>query len=539
MPQNKATIQAQFAVDDGAREGVLERARTCAALTKPWVLPPSGQAANQKLPENFQSVGSRGVSNMEGRMLLALWPPGTPWFNLLPQATLRYDDTVDPAIIEAINRRLFLQELVILARLEASNLKLTAGRQSPGTFRSRKRATLSQIFVTGDSLEQMMDDYSIRLFGRAQYVTKRNSASEVLYHITHEKLDPLGLTDEERLAAEFNNAELAEKTVTERQADMFTRCEWQPISKLWLIEQEVNEKVIRRSEEPVTPFFSTAYELAPGEDYGRGFVELNLGDLRTLDELEQRMLDFAAIASDVKEVLDNNSTTRVSDLEGESGSIIRAKVTGGVVQDVAYLKSDRLSDFNVVHLTATRKRDDLGKAMLMEAETQPTGDRVTAYQVQRIAMELEGALGGIYSSIADEQQTPLLRRTIWQMRNDNLLPLWEDDDVEVHMVTGIAALSRELDLAKLRMAIQDVATLGPEALQKINLDVLVDLVFRMRAIEHAGLVKSREQVKQELQELMRQQAEAAAVQKGIDVVGNVAQAQATPAATGEAAPTGA
>ena len=49
---------------DGQRLMSLERARKCAALTIPSLLPPEGLTEEHQLPQPYSSVAARGVTNM-------------------------------------------------------------------------------------------------------------------------------------------------------------------------------------------------------------------------------------------------------------------------------------------------------------------------------------------------------------------------------------------------------------------------------------------------------------------------------------------
>jgi hypothetical protein len=64
----KAELAARYATDDGDRTELLDRARLCAALTKPSVLPPRGQHPSSTLPEAYQSIGAWGMSNLTSGM---------------------------------------------------------------------------------------------------------------------------------------------------------------------------------------------------------------------------------------------------------------------------------------------------------------------------------------------------------------------------------------------------------------------------------------------------------------------------------------
>lgn len=530
----ESTIAKDWAEQDSARQAILNRARTCAALTRPWILPPVGQVETGKMPETFTSLPGRGIANLEGRLLMALYPVGTPFFQLKPAAALRYSKSVDPAQIQAFASALSLYELLAMAKLESADMGSPNNRRRSG-FRSRKRMALTQILITGDCLEQLTDDYRLRVFRRDQYVTLRDSSQEVISHIIKEKIDPLALPIQVMLVSEIEKSEF-EKPIAKRMVEMYTRSQWQPFSKTWLIQQEINGKIVLESEEPVSPFFATPYELAPGENYGRGFVETNLGDIRSLNELHERLLDFAGLASKFVPCIDYNSQVRASDLAKPSGEVIEARVMAGQVQDIAFLSVNKAGDFNVVLQTAAQKRQDLAAAMLMEGETTPHGDRVTAFQVQRVAQELEGALGGVYAPIADAQQVPMVERLMYQMTKDRLLPPMPAGSIEIEALTGLAALSRENDKQKLLQLITTMSQFGPQALQRVNIGVLFDTLLRQSGIYEAGLIKSNEQVSAEASAAAQQQMEAAAQQQMIKTSGNVMEN--TLSQTGESANAG-
>lgn len=527
MNYSEGNIARDFANADAKRQTILDRARHCAALTRPWLLPELGHTPDQKFEDTFTSLPSRGIANLEGRLLMALYPPGTPFFRLLPASHIRYSKNVDPQKLQSYASALAVQELLMMARIESADMGGNSNRRRSG-FRSRKRQAITQILVTGDVLEQFTDDYRLRVFRRDQYVTCRDSSQDVMFHIVCEKVDPLGLSEEISVLADINMGDYADKPYDQRSVDLFTRCAWQPFSRVWLVEQEINKKIVRVSEEPVTPYMATPFELAPGEDYGRGFIESNLGDVRTLNELHERLLDFAGMCSKFVPCIDYNSQVRASDLAKPSGEVIEARVAGGAVQDIAFLSVNKGSDFNVVYQTAMEKRKDLAVAMLMEADSAPRGERVTAFQIQRIATELEGALGGVYAPIADAQQVPLVERLLYQMQRDAIIPTIPRGSMDIEAVTGIAALSREADKAKLLQLVATMSQFGPAMAQRIDLGVLFDTLLRQSGIFEPGLVKTQEQVAAEASAAMQQQIEMEAQKRLIQVGGDVMTSELTP-----------
>jgi hypothetical protein len=526
--QSQATLKSQFESDDNERRPVLDAAVACANLTKPWVLTDSTQKETTDLPQTYQSLGSRGTTHLVGRMLLALYPPGMPWFQFQLAPNIWYDPNVPAEQKQESARYLFLRELVVTALLEGSNLEMNRRRRA--TFRSRKRMALDQVIITGDCLEQLTDDFRLKVFSRRQYVTRRDSEGDVLYHIIWEVKDPLALTPDQVAGSGLDMAELQAKPVKDRVVHLYTMVEWQPQTRIWLIRQEVNGKIVVESEEKISPFFSTPFELPPNEHYGRGFVELHKGDLNSFSELREKMLDFAATHSKQLFARDYASRVRPKDLEKESGSHIMARVVGGKVDDVGVLAPTNATSFQVVRATTNDIRADLGTAMLMDSETLPEGERVTRAQIERVAAEIDGALGGVYAPIADDQQLPMLQRAIHLAERQNMIPVLPGAAVEVKLLTGLAALNREMLAAKLGQVTQVISTLGEQAAARINVDVFIDALLRYAGIYEPGIIKHPEQMQTELQQQISTQLQQAAGEKAIDTAGNIAEQQAAPPA---------
>ena len=524
----KGKIGERYEKEHVERKSLLDSARRCAELTKPWVLPNEAQGPDDELPENFQSVGSRGVTNIVGKSLTALFSPH--WFQHTLAAEIKHDRLVPDEGKQDIASELYMRDLVMQGVLMSAHNRSKEGdnRAPTSTFLTRKRAALDQLFVTGDVLEHLTNDYRLVVFRRDQYVTKRDSEALVCYHTIKERKDPMGLAEDMQAKAQLSPETMTAESAAERMADMYTHVEWNPKSQVWVIQQELNGEVINEFEETVTPYFASTFELSPGENYGRGLVELNKGDLRSLDELELRRLDLLGVAAKQLWVTDYNSRVRERDLMKPSGSFIKGRVEGGRVQDVALLGTAQISEFQILTQGITDKSKALGEAFLTESDVQPRGDRVTAFQVQRIALELDSALGGVYTSISDEQQLPLLARVTFQMEKERLIASM-GEDIRIEALTGFAALTREREATSAMTLVQVLAQLGPQAIQRINEDVLINLLSRGLGISEPGLVKTAEQIAQEQAAAAQQQLAASVNQKAVDTVGNMVESAAAEA----------
>jgi hypothetical protein len=526
----KDTVASRFSAGDSERQSSLHVARTCAALTDPTILPwdcphPSSNTDTRALTQSFQSDGAYGLLNMAGKLMLALF--GQHWFQLSLAPELWYSPDLADEAKQAADQRLFLWELIGSAKLQATNIVATsAGQRFPVGFLSRKLAALNQLLVTGDVLEMLGDDYAMRVYRRDQYVTLRDSSGAVCHHAIRERLDPLGLPEDQFAASGLDRDEMMRTDTRGRIRDVYTLVEWQPWAKTWLIRVETNDHTIHEREEKVSPYFSTPFKLTGGENYGRGFVETAcFGDLVTLNELELRLLELLAMASKRIIATDVSSLVRDKDLAKPSGSTIKARVVNGQVQDIGAVEFASVADYNMLVNGVQRKALAVRRAFLVESSIQPTGDRVTAQAIQRVTAEVEGALGGSYVPIADFQQLPLLQRLFHQLRRDRLVPVMPNDSVRISSLTGLAALFRAGEANRLLTFTQTIAALGPEAVRYLNMGALIGAYQRLSAIYQPGLIKSEAELAKEANAAVQQQIALAAGQQAAKTAGAIVEQQ--------------
>lgn len=79
-----ATVAGRWETLNAERSTLLNRARACAAVTIPSLLPPEGITENQQLPTPYQSVGARAVNNLASKLVVTLYPPNSPYFRMDP-----------------------------------------------------------------------------------------------------------------------------------------------------------------------------------------------------------------------------------------------------------------------------------------------------------------------------------------------------------------------------------------------------------------------------------------------------------------------
>lgn len=529
----KGPIAVLFARNIGEDGHAHKIARDCAARTKPHIFPPKDRQSNSELPESFQSIGAIGTTTLEGKVLSAVMPPDQPLCELVLDADIRTSRAVSDEDKQKIEGALFLREILIQALLESAGVDSSTNRR-PAGLRSQIRQVISHLTITGDALFRVTDDFRIIVYRRDQYVTRRDSAGDPLYHIVCETIDPLALSAEHFDKTGLDREEISRKPVAERMMPIFTKIEWKPESPetgYWHIEQEVNGRTINTSEERRTsPYISVPFDLTPPDHYGHAYVELLRGKLRTVDNLSERIVHHAALASENKWARDANSLVRDEDLQKPPGSVISgARVIDGKVQDVGLIKADNVADFSVVERVLDREEAALGRAFLMETETAPQGEAGRSPRSwERIALELEGGLGGLYSPINEYIILPLVRRVNDLIERKKLGPPLPPGTYQINLLTGLAALGRAAMGLRIQNFAATLQALGEDAASWIKPAVLVQVLARYNNIYVPGLVKTQEEKDAETQAAIAAQVKLAAGNKAADVVGNVAEAAFTP-----------
>jgi hypothetical protein len=184
--------------------------------------------------------------------------------------------------------------------------------------------TLKQLIVTGNALLFVGNRGMLRLYRLDEYVVKRDPAGMILEIITKQMLSPTALPDEivpliDQLPKE------ADKRSAQETIPLFTWVKRE--GKRLLVHQEVQDKIVPNSEgsypESKSPWLPLRWTQIDNEDYGRGFAEEYIGDLLSLESLEQSLVEGAAAAAKVLFLVRPGSTTNKKRVaESPSGAII-------------------------------------------------------------------------------------------------------------------------------------------------------------------------------------------------------------------------
>lgn len=487
------------------RDPFLLRARQCSELTIPALIPPQDWSGTSELYTPFQSVGARGVNNLSSKLLLTLFPPNTPFF--------RY--RIDEFSVEKMEQNENLKTKIEtgLGKMERSivnEIETTADRVP--AFEAIKH-----LVVGGNILAYIPPQGSMKIFHLSKYVVKRDPSGNVLEIITKEMIAPSALPEKIRAmieaieSVEYKRAEKkGEQGAVATGSDdkvcpLYTYVRRQDGN--WRVHQEIKGRTIPGSygTYPLDkcPWMALRFTVIDGEDYGRGYVEEYLGDLRSLEGLAQAIVEGSAAAAKVLFLVNPNGTTKIRDVSDAPNGAVRA----GNAADVTTLQMQKYNDFNIASQTSAKIEQRLAMAFLLNSAIQREGERVTAEEIRVMAKDLEDALGGIYSLLSQDFQLPYVNRRSFQMQKEGRLPRLPKGMVRPSIVTGLEALGRGNDLQKLDAFLAGAAqVLGPQVIaQYLNVSEYLERRATALGIETKGLIKDAETIAAEQQQAQKQQ----------------------------------
>jgi len=469
------------------RDAFLSRARSCAELTIPTLMPPEGHQGSTQYNTPYQSVGARGVNNLASKLLMTLLPPNQAFFRL----------TIDDYDLVELGGDARGKAEEALARIERSATQVIESK----AIRVPTFEALKQLIVSGNALVYMPPKGGMKVFRLDRYVVQRDTMGNVLKIITKESVAYDALP-EEVLQTITENPKY-EIDTSKKECDIYTCI--RRVGKKFEVHQEVHDTVIENTKGSYTedklPWMALRFIAVDGNDYGRSFCEEIVGDLKSLEALTRAIVEGSAASAKLLFLIRPNGTTKMKTIaDAPNGGIV-----SGDANDVTTLQANKFNDFRVAQETMGKITERLAFAFLLNSSVQRNAERVTAEEVRYMAQELETALGGIYSVLSQEFQVPLVNLLLAKMQKEGKMPKFPKDTLKPQIVTGLEALGRGQDLNKLSQFLQMLQPLGQEVIQsELNIGDYLDRLGASLGIDTQGLVKSDEQKMQEQQAQMQQ-----------------------------------
>ena len=494
------------------RNSFLNTAVECAELTLPYLLTEdiSSPSSRQKLPLPWQSVGAKAVVTLASKLMLALLPPQTTFFKLQVRDD-KLGEMDSPEIRSELDLSFSKIERTIMDFIAASNDRVVVHQ------------AIKHLIVSGNALIFMGKD-GLKNFPLNRFVINRDGDGNILEIVTKELISKELLTD----VLYDESTVVDDSKGNEKECDVYTHVRLE--NGRWVWHQEVFDKIIpgSRSTAPknASPWLPLRFNTVDGEDYGRGRVEEFLGDFRSLNALSQALIEGSSAAAKVVFMVSPSSTTKPGTLaKAGNGAIIQ-----GRPDDVSVVQVGKTADFATAANMAQQIERRIGEAFLQLNIRQ--SERTTAEEVRLTQLELEQQLGGLFSLLTVEFLVPYLNRIMLVLQRNGQLPKIPKEFVRPQIVAGVNALGRGQDRESLANFMGTIAqTLGPEALMKyINPSEVIKRLAAAQGIDALNLIKSDEQLAQEMQQAQQEQI-------GQSLVGQAGQLAKTPMAEQAMMPT--
>ncbi|CAB4124704.1 Head-to-tail connector protein, podovirus-type [uncultured Caudovirales phage] len=546
MSDGGMTAKSRYDRLESDRLTFLDRARRCAEITIPTLIPPQAHSKSTIYYTPWQGIGARGVNNLASKLLLSLLPPNSPFFRLDVDDFTIKAMTGDPTQRAIVEEGLNKIERAVQSEIEGTGLR------SP-TF-----LALKNLIVGGNYLTYLPKEGGMKGYRLDSYVVKRDVLGDVLEIIAKDEVSPASLPKDVRMMLDDDHdddyakghkdaGEAENETEYDDALEDYTNsCQlfthMYRAGDKWRLYQEIKGKRIPGSEGTYPldkcPMIVMRWSVVDNEDYGRSYVEEYLGDLVSLEGLSKAIVQAAAAAAKTVFLLNPNGVTRLNDVvKAESGDVII-----GVKTDIDSVQTDKQADMRIAYEASKTITDRLSMAFMLNTSVQRQAERVTAEEIKFVATELEDALGGVYTILSQEFQLPLVRRLMDRMTKAKRLPALPTGIVKPVIVTGVEALGRGQDLGKLNALVQALAPLGPDVLkQYLNPGDYIKRVATSLSLDFQGLVKSDEQIQQEMQQEQQAQQQQQMMQMAGSAIPNATKAigdQALAAQQSQSAPPG-
>lgn len=518
LEKSAEELYEEFKVNRG---GVVEIGKRIASITIPSILPSEEyKVGADELPFTNQSINSFLVNSLANTLALTALPPGLPICSFTPDETKLSDDIhKDPQLWTKTVYSLSRREEVHRNRLERTNT------------RDAYQRTMRQLIAGGGNCLCVWKELDRpKVYNMHNYVVYRSDDGEPLVTILKENIS-LAIADDDIVEAVMANRrrEGSSEDHDDRERapdydDEATIYHVQTLEKdaagkkRWYYWQEMEGGYFIEGtdfwqdyEHPT--MFPAHLSLDTGAHWSLPYCYDYEGDLRSIEELSAGFLDGAAAIAQFLQFVD---PTGLTDIRKVSNAKNHDTIPGRAA-DVTTMVSGKSGELQVVAngIEAVARR--LGMAFASEASIQRSGERVTAEEWKRMALALDKAMGGVYSSLSQTVLRWFVLRFIYlhQKEDKKLVPL-PKDIVSIGVNTGLDGIGRSSEYENLKEVCMDYAEImGPEGLREtIDGSDLFRRLASSRAIKTDGLVKSPEAKQAEEDKQAALQQQQALVDKG-------------------------
>ena len=293
-------------------------------------------------------------------------------------------------------------------------------------------------------------------------------------------------------------------------------------------EKDKSELVYRTME--ISPWIVARFMKVPGEVYGRGPLVTALPDIKTLNKVKELVLKNASIAVSGVYTAADDGVLNPQSIQIVPGAIIPVARNGGPQgESLRPLRS--AADFNTSQLVINDLVMSIKKMLFDDSLPPDNMSARSATEIVQRMKELSQNLGSAYGRLITEAMTPIVRRILYVMDQQNIIDLpLKVNNMEVRVVptSPLAQAQNMEDLEKVLQFAQIAAQFGQAGQMTINQEEMLEYIAVKMGVPQSVLTTPAER-EQMVQQAMQQQQAMAQQQQGGGVVEQAIQ-QAIPGA---------
>ena len=414
-----------------------------------WTIPsvcPEDNTAHAEQDRADVAIGARLVNHLANKVVDTMFPHDRPFFTVALTPEMRKDLRKELGVEgEAAFAEAVREETAAVEEVAMRKLKI-------GSYRPQAIEVVKHKIISGNALLRRLPDGSRTVYGVKDFCIRRD--------ISGKPLEVL-LKDAKKVGSLPAGVKQLYKNANPQAKEtdpcvLYSHYKWDGFR--WSFQQGVDRVLLAGASKfkPVdVPILPLVWNLARGENYGRGLVEDHCVAFHQVDVLTKALLDMVGVMADIKFIVDPSSVLDVQELNNSA----RGSYHQGRKDDISTPESQRRLEVQATAAVIEKLERELSQAFLLSSGGVRQAERVTAEEIRFIAMELESAFGGLYSRLAIEWQQYEAEYAVSQINFDTELGNSKLPAFEVVITTGLESLSREGQLDNLRRAISDLVML--------------------------------------------------------------------------------
>ena len=452
------TARQAWLRNEGKRAGLLSKVELCCKLTLPRLWYDEGEEDNYSVSTlDFQSLGALCVSHMSNRTVLTMFPPSRGFFRMEA-----------PKDLTALAQSLNIPPTEVAAAMSEVE-KAAFGFLESSLQRPKLTRMAELLLATGNCLIEEEDTSTLRVLSLKYYTVQRTRKGAIKELVIREKVlfDELDDKAQEVLHGLKQPDQEVEffRWVCRKPGGWYQETVW-----VDNIQLPYNVFGSRYASEDKLPYHALTWTLADNKHYGTGLVEDYLRDFSALSAVAQAGTEGAVACAQNRVLVDPGSTTKPDDFN----TSVNNQAIPGTPETVNNIMLGNPSGVQVVMSMEDKFDRRLRQAFMLTSGVIRQAERLTAYEIRKMAEEMDIQHGGSYSALSGSIQPWMAR---WCLRGAKTPKEYIGGDIK--LVTGTDALSRNADVDNVRLAFEDLAaaqTLPPPVLAEFDWKKLIAFI---------------------------------------------------------------